>query len=208
MEEAMGGTAASQNVYIEDRAADQPGFARLRRLLGHTAPFQDERVRRRAGRALHQALNSQAFERAMLNPTVSAVSRLRRLTQLQQLARESDLAPRDREEAIIDLDRGGMRVLWGERIIATVIESEAPPERRAAALLKLIAQGVLPTGACAKAALEPAKSLLLTTEAHAALAGAPALRDQILALLAAAEAKRAAPLDARDAEQQGPPAAA
>jgi len=50
-------------------------------------------------------------------------------------------------------------------------------------------EGVLPAGACAKSALEPAKQLLLTEQAQEALKKAPQMRDQILDLLAAATPK-------------------
>ena len=52
-----------------------------------------------------------------------------------------------------------------------------------------IAEGVLPAGACAKSALEPAKQLLQTEQAHEALKKAPQMRSQILELLAAATPK-------------------
>ena len=168
------------------------GFALLRELLGDPRPFADENHRKKAGRFVRQTLHSSEFEKAVLDPTQSAVWRLRRLTDFQRMARQSDLRLRDREEAVIELDRGGMRILWSLKLVDKVLEGEAPVENKAAALLWLIADGILPTGACARSALEPAKQLLQSEAAHIALAKSAPLRDQILELLANAEARRVA----------------
>ncbi len=173
----------------EPEAGEPPGFAALRELLGDPRPFADEASRKRGGRVVRRMIYSADFEKAALDPRVPVTLRLRALAELQRLAHASDLRERDRDEAMSELDRAGMRVLWGARVVETVLESEAPPESRAAALLWLIADGVLPTGACAKTALEPAKQLLQTEQAHEALKKAPQLRDQILDLLAAATPK-------------------
>lgn len=170
-------------------APEPIGFATLRDLLADTRPFADEMSRKRAGRVVRQVIYSADFEKAVLDPMTAATVRLRRLAELQKLAHASDLRPRDREESASEIDRAGMRVLWGARLVETVLESEAPPESRAAALLWLIAEGVLPAGACAKSALEPAKALLQTEQAHEALKKSPQMRDQILELLAAATPK-------------------
>jgi hypothetical protein len=168
------------------------GFALLRELLDDPRPFADENHRKKAGRFVRQTLHSSEFEKAVLDPTQSAVWRLRRLTDFQRMARLSDLRPRDREEAVIELDRGGMRILWSLKLVEKVMDGEAPVENKAAALLWLIADGILPTGACARSALEPAKQLLQSEAAHLALAKSAPLRDQILDLLASAEARRVA----------------
>lgn len=173
-------------------AREAVGFALLRELLGDSRPFADDNHRKKAGRFVRQTLHSSDFEKAVLDPTQSAVSRLRRLTDFQRMARLSDLRPRDREEAVIELDRGGMRILWSLKLVDKVMEGDAPVENKAAALLWLIADGILPTGACARSALEPAKQLLQSEAAHLALAKSAPLRDQILDLLANAEARRAA----------------
>lgn len=168
------------------------GFALLRELLDDPRPFADETHRKKAGRFVRQTLHSSEFEKAVLDPTQSAVWRLRRLTDFQRMARLSDLRPRDREETVIELDRGGMRILWSLKLVDKVMDGEAPVENKAAALLWLIADGILPTGACARSALEPAKQLLQSEAAHIALAKSAPLRDQILDLLASAEARRVA----------------
>lgn len=173
----------------ELEAVEPPGFAALRELLADPRPFADEPSRKRGGRVARRMIYSADFEKAVLDPRLPATFRLRALAELQRLANASDLRPRDRDEAMSEIDRAGMRVLWGARVVETVLESEAPPESRAAALLWLIADGVLPAGACAKTALEPAKQLLQTEQAHEALKSAPQLRDQILDLLAAATPK-------------------
>lgn len=173
-------------------AREAVGFALLRELLADPRPFADENHRKKAGRFVRQTLHSSEFEKAVLDPSQSAVWRLRRLTEFQQMARLSDLRPRDREEAVIELDRGGMRILWSLKLVDKVLEGDAPMENKAAALLWLIADGILPTGACARSALEPAKQLLQSEAAHLALAKSAPLRDQILELLANAEARRAA----------------
>jgi hypothetical protein len=173
----------------QTEAPEPAGFATLRELLADRRPFADELSRKRAGRIVRKVMYSADFEKAVLDPQTPPTARLRRLCELQKLAQNSDLRPRDRDEASGEIDRAGMRVLWGARVVETVLESEAPPESRAAALLWLIAEGVLPAGACAKSALEPAKQLLQTEQAHEALKSAPQMRDQILDLLAAATPK-------------------
>lgn len=173
-------------------AREAVGFALLRELLDDPRPFADENHRKKAGRFVRQTLHSSEFEKAVLDPTQSAVWRLRRLTDFQRMARLSDLRPRDREEAVIELDRGGMRILWSLKLVDKVLDGDAPVENKAAALLWLIADGILPTGACARSALEPAKHLLQSEAAHMALAKSAPLRDQILELLANAEARRVA----------------
>lgn len=184
--------AAALNGLVEPaptEVPEPPGFAQLRDLLSDPRPFADELSRKRAGRIVRKVIYSFDFEKAVLDPQTPPASRLRKLCELQKLAQGSDLRARDRDEAVGEIDRAGMRVLWGARVVETVLESEAPPESRAAALLWLIAEGVLPAGACAKSALEPAKQLLQTEQAHDALKKAPQLRDQILELLAAATPK-------------------
>lgn len=170
-------------------APDPIGFAHLRDLLADPRPFADEISRKRAGRIVRKVIYSFDFEKAVLDPQTPAAWRLRKLSGLQKLVQASDLRARDRDEAVSEIDRAGMRILWGARVVETVLESEAPPESRAAALLWLIAEGVLPAGACAKSALEPAKQLLQTEQAHEALKKAPQMRSQILELLAAATPK-------------------
>jgi hypothetical protein len=200
-EAAPGSIAAA---VLEDAQAPRPaeaapavareavGFVLLRELLADPRPFADENHRKKAGRFVRQTLHSSEFEKAVLDPSQSAVWRLRRLTEFQQMARLSDLRPRDREEAVIELDRGGMRILWSLKLVDKVLEGDAPMENKAAALLWLIADGILPSGACARSALEPAKQLLQSEAAHQALEKSAPLRDQILALLANAEARRVA----------------
>jgi hypothetical protein len=85
-----------------------------------------------------------------------------------------------------------MRILWAIGLVEKLMNSPAPAENRAAALLWLISEKILPTGACARSALEPAKQLLMTPEASDSLKKSPQMRDQILMLLAAAEARRVA----------------
>jgi hypothetical protein len=170
-------------------ALEPIGFANLREMLADPRPFADEPSRKKAGRVVRKLIYSNEFEKAVLDPLTPPTVRLRKLCELQKLAQNSDLRPRDRDEAAGEIDRAGMRVLWGARVVETVLESEAPPESRAAALMWLIAEGVLPAGACAKSALEPAKQLLLTEQAQEALKKAPQMRDQILDLLAAATPK-------------------
>lgn len=80
-----------------------------------------------------------------------------------------------------------MRVLWNSGFLEAVIADQAPAHIRAAALLDLIARGALPAGLCARAALHPAKTLLAEPEARATLVADPALRDELLAMLEAAE---------------------
>ncbi len=102
----------------------------------------------------------------------------------------TDLRHRDHEDLLVELDRAGMRILWSARLVQTVLETQSPPENRAAALLFLIADGVLPSGACAKSALEPAKQLLQTDEALIALRSSPLVRNRIVELLMAPNASR------------------
>jgi hypothetical protein len=168
---------------------DPIGFVRLRALLFDARPFADDANRKKAGRFVRKALHCVDFEKAVLDPGTSAVWRLRQLCDLQGMAAAGDLRPRDREDVLVELDRAGMRILWSVRLVDTVLETDAPPENRAAALLYLIADGILPSGACARAALEPAKALLQTEEAMVSLKASPVMREQILQLLVAAERK-------------------
>jgi hypothetical protein len=165
------------------------GFARLRALLSDTRPFADEANRRKAGRLVRRAVHSAEFEMAVLDGALSPVWRLRQLCELQLLVVGTDLRHREQEDLLVELDRAGMRILWSARIVQTVLDTQSPPENRAAALLFLIADGVLPSGACAKSALEPAKQLLQTEEALTALKSSPLVRHRIVELLMAAERK-------------------
>lgn len=171
--------------------APQPpvGFVRLRALLADTRPFADEANRRKAGRIVRRVLHSNEFEMAVLDGAMSPVWRLRQLSELQTMVVATDLRRRDQEDLLVDLDRNGMRILWSARIVQTVLDTQSPPENRAAALLFLIADGILPSGACAKSALEPAKQLLQTEEAATALKASPLVRNRIVELLVAAERK-------------------
>jgi hypothetical protein len=171
---------------------EPPGFAVLRQLLDDPRPFADEHHRKKAGRFVRRALHGVDFEKAVLDPTLPVTWRLRRLTDLQHMASASDLRPRDKDETLVELDRCGMRILWAAQLVEKVLGSAAPVESRAGALLWLISEKILPSGACARAALEPAKQLLQTEEAHQTLKKSPAMREQILELLAHAEARRAA----------------
>jgi hypothetical protein len=172
----------------EPGAPEAPGFARLARLLGAARGLDGDVARKRMARVVRVAINSSAFERATLNGVVPPTLRLARLAALQKAVAKTDLLARDREEAIVDLDRAGCRVLWAERIVEIVIESEAQAVTRAAALLSLVARGIIPAGAAARALLEPAKSLLLSPEARFALAASPKLKTQMIDLLTAAQA--------------------
>jgi hypothetical protein len=185
----------------QDRAAGQgprpepvepQSFSALRELLDDPRPFADDHHRKKAARFVRKALHSTEFEKAVLDPNLPAVWRLKKLSDLQRMAASSDMRPCDREETLTELDRGGMRILWAIGLVEKLMNSPAPAENRAAALLWLIAEKILPTGACARSALEPAKQLLMTTEASDSLKKSPQMRDQILELLVAAEARRAA----------------
>jgi hypothetical protein len=169
-------------------AQEAPGFARLRRVLASAARLADDEGRKRLARTVRMALHAVAFERAALNVAVPATTRLAQLAALQKLVGETDLLARDREEAALEIDRVAVRVLWCERIVDTVLESDAKAVTRAAALLSLVARGIVPAGAAARALLEPAKALLLSDAARDALSASPVLRDQMIELLAAAEA--------------------
>ncbi len=171
---------------------EPPGLALLRELLDDPRPFADDHHRKKAGRLVRKAMHSLEFEKAVLDPNLPAVWRLKKLSDLQRMAHTSDLRPRDREETVTELDRNGMRILWSIGLVEKLLNSPAPAENRAAALLWLISEKILPTGACARTALEPAKHLLMSDEASSALKKSPQMRDQILMLLAAAEARRAA----------------
>ncbi len=168
-------------------APDAPGFQRLQRLLLAGKGFADDVHRKRAGATARLAVLSTSFERGALNFAVPARTRLARLASLQRMVEDTDLMPVDRKEIMLELDRYGMRILWSEKIVENVLESDAPADQRAAALLTLIARGQLPSGACAKSALEPAKALLVTKEAHEALIASPQLRDQMMQLLESAQ---------------------
>ena len=165
-----------------------PGFVRLARLLASARALEDDPARKRMARILRAAINSSAFERATLNSAVPPTQRLARLNALQKAAAKTDLLARDKEDAVIDLDRAACRILWAERIVETVLESDAQAVTRAAALLSLVARGIIPAGAAARTLLEPAKTLLLSPEAHFALSASPQLKTQMIDLLATAQA--------------------
>jgi hypothetical protein len=169
-------------------AEEAPGFARLRRVLASAVRLADDDARKRVARTVRMALHAVAFERAALNVAVAATTRLAHLAALQKLVGETDLMARDREEAALEIDRAAVRILWSERIVEIVLESDAQAVTRAAALLSLVARGIVPAGAAARALLEPAKALLDCEAARDALTASPVLREQMIDLLAAAEA--------------------
>lgn len=189
-------TASPDGVAAEAPVRAEPvepqSFVKLRELLDDPRPFADDHHRKKAARFVRKALHSIEFEKAVLDPDLPAVWRLKKLSDMQRMAATSDLRPHDREEALTELDRGGMRILWSIGLVEKLMNSPAPAENRAAALLWLISEKILPTGACARSALEPAKQLLMTPEASDALKKSPQMRDQILVLLASAEARRVA----------------
>lgn len=167
---------------------DAPGFARLARLLAGLQLLPDDVARKRVARTVRMAVNSPAFERATLNSAVPATVRLARLAALQKAVSKVDMLERDRQDMAIEIDRAACRILWAERIVETVIESDAQVLTRAAALLSLVARGIIPAGAAARALLEPAKLLLQSPEAHLAIAASPNLRRQMIELLTLAQA--------------------
>jgi hypothetical protein len=183
------------NAQATPEAEEPAGFARLRRVLMGAAGCETDVERERHARTVRMAVHTHAFERATLNNTVPATVRLSQLASLHDLIINADLPPRPRDDVLIEIGRAAQRVLWNERLVETVLEADARAVTRAAALLSLVARGVIPAGAAAKALLEPAKELLLSADAGLSLAESPKLRTQMIELLEAAEAGGAHRLD-------------
>jgi hypothetical protein len=176
------------NSELEQEWEEPPGFSRLRRVLKGAAGLDGPAEMIRHGRTVRMCVHTLAFERAVLNPLVPATVRLSQLAKLHKLVAEAELPDRVRQDVHIEIGRASMRIMWSARLVETVLESDARAVTRAAALLSLIARGVIPAGAPAAALLEPAKALLMSADAGLSLAESPKLRVQMIELLEAAEA--------------------
>lgn len=176
------------NAADEPGVEEPPGFARLRRVLQGAAALDGPVEIDRHARTVRMCVHTTAFERAVLNPLVPATIRLGQLARLHKLVSTAELPERARHDVLIEIGRASMRIMWSARLVETVLESDARAVTRAAALLSLVARGVIPSGAPAAALLEPAKALLLSADAGLSLAESPKLRVQMIELLEAAEA--------------------
>jgi hypothetical protein len=164
-------------------------FARLADLFAQATHAGAAAIGKEQIMLIRRALLDPSVERAAMAGEGSAVERLSALARLHQLAASTPLAARDREDVLEDIDRLAMRLLSSERIVEGILTQDATTTTRAAALLTLLARGVLPAGAAARSVLEKAKALLTTPEAVKELRESGPMRQRILELLALSEGK-------------------
>ena len=142
------------------------------------------------------------------------LERLARLTRLQARARSGTFPETDKAEMAAAFDALGLKILDASKIIDRIAGSDQPALKRAAALLRLAVEGVLPEGRCRDAARSRALRLLGSTQgrSEAGRAAARPIMQHIQSLLDALkpEAEEAGPAedaaenedDAQDTEAQ------
>jgi hypothetical protein len=98
----------------------------------------------------------------------SPLARLSQLTALQARCDKSTFSAEDKSELAIEFDQLGLQILDETKILIRIAKSAQPPLDRAAGLLKLVAEGVLPRGRCSEDAKAHALRLFSSEEGQAA----------------------------------------
>ncbi len=132
------------------------------------------------------ALFDPQFEREMLMASAAPIERLSALGHLVQLATAATaLADRDRKAVVTEIERMGVRIVAGERLLDRILSGAANPAEKAGILLNVV-MSAPPLGAHAREFLLAALTLLAKQEARDAMARSPALKQRLKKLLAAA----------------------
>lgn len=127
------------------------------------------------------------------------LERLARLTAFQARALKGGFSAGDKSELADAFDQVGMAILDETKILARLAVSEQPALDRASALLKLAAQGVLPSGRCSQDAQARAMRLV-AGEAGRAEAADPANKAKLQSIQALMASLRPPVKDVPEAE--------
>jgi hypothetical protein len=161
---------------------DQAGpFLRLREALSEQADPSSRDAARQ--------VMSAEFERIALSPGWPPAARLSAIAALARVARDSALPAMERATVLQELNRLALRVLWWEGLLGPGMVREAPPDVAAAALIELVAAGLMPEGPAGWMVIERAKALLRRSDVVRALRENAPRRDRLLAQLVQAEAR-------------------
>lgn len=132
---------------------------------------------------------SPELERVALSPGWSPQARLSAVAELARLALDSTLPLRERQVVIQELNRLALRILWWEGLLGPGMVQEAPADVTAAALIEVVAAGLMPEGPAGWMVLERAKSLLRRQDVVRALRDNAPRRERLLTQLVAAEGR-------------------
>jgi hypothetical protein len=141
--------------------------------------------KRQAARYLISHVGSLRFEKEMRNGTESAPNRLATLASLQRQAGRAGLVPEDLAPIHAKLgDLGGL-IEADSKLLAALVQAQAPAAPRLTFLLRLASGEAAPLGPAADRAKAAAMKLLRSDAMRAELAAAPAqlsqVRDMVLA---------------------------
>jgi hypothetical protein len=165
-----------------DTPAETGPFQRLRMTLTRDSLGDPTRE------AARQVMSPE-FERIALSPGWPPQARLSAIAGLAQLAQDSNLPQRERVVVIHELNRLALRVLWWEGLLGPGMVQEAPPDVAAAALIEIVAAGLIPDGPAGMMLLDRAKALLRRQDVVHALRNNTPRRDRLLTQLVTAEAR-------------------
>ena len=117
---------------------------------------------------LRAQLKNHRTETYFIRGEGNPLSRLSQLTVLQKRCDKSTFNAKDKTELAAEFDQLGLRILDETKILGRIANSPQPPLDRAAGLLKLVAEEVLPIGQCSEDAKARAMRIFASDEGRAA----------------------------------------
>jgi len=164
-------------------------FTRVGRELAISIGADSRSEAKRRAKEVRKALYDPEFERMAFDVWAPTLTRLAGIAALQEEALAAGLLERDRDDIAAELDRYAFRILLRTELIERLLNHSVETYLKAAALLDLVAKGVVTRGRCARLALDTARALLSTAEVRAVLVRSSKVRRQLYALLLEAEAR-------------------
>lgn len=164
-------------------------FARLGRELSISIGSESRFYSKQRAEEVRRAMYDPEFERTAFDSWAPTLTRLASIAALQTEAYTTGLLPRDRDDIAAELDRLAFRLLLRSELIHRVLQHAVEAHVKVAALLDLVARGVLTRGRCTRLALDAARELLSTMELRATLARSPKIRRVLTQRLEEAEAR-------------------
>ncbi len=197
---------------VEDALADAPSPPeQIARLIAMEDNLVGDENKRRLAGYVRQRLRTHASETWFARGPGQPLERLARLTALQQRAKKGTFAAVEKAEMSEAFDQMGLMVIREAKLFERIGQSSRPVLDRAAGLLKIAAQGVLPEGRCREDARFRAMALVTSEEGmRAAQQPANAAQLKLIGELAAAleaMAAKTAPAAGEDDEAKSGEAA-
>ena len=164
-------------------------FVRVGRELAISSGSENRRQSKHRAQQVRKALYDPEFERMAFDTWAPTLIRLAGIAALQTEAFNAGLLPRDRDDIAAELDRVAFRILLRTELIQRLLQHPVEPHIKVAALLELVARGILTRGRCARLALDTARELLSTPELRVLLITTPKVRRVLSERLEEAEAR-------------------